>query len=183
MSRSAYTHKMPRRAGFGTGTVSLLVIFTLLCLATLAMLSYSTVASNKTINERGFRHTEALAAAQGEAARTLAAIDGELLRLLDEWQQEQVIQAASSSPASPPVAGEYSRRVAQALEEMGCTALEEQDTYSFIVPIDENSRLVTTFRALAPGGESRYEVLAQSSVVTEDWAPEPGPGIWEGPNA
>ena len=41
-----------RRSGVGTGTTSLLMIFTVLCFATLAMLSLSTAANGRRIAAR-----------------------------------------------------------------------------------------------------------------------------------
>ncbi|MDL2254507.1 hypothetical protein LJC49_10670 [Ruminococcaceae bacterium OttesenSCG-928-I18] len=112
------THKTRQRtrSGVGTGTTSLLMIFTVLCFATLALLSLSTATANQRIQQRSLDGTAALATAEGEAAVKLAELDTALQR-----------GAAENTAAG-----------------LGWQATESEGVYQYTVPIDENHELVTT---------------------------------------
>lgn len=63
-------------AGIGSGYLSIMMIFVVLCLTMLAALSYSTAAGEKKYSEKSAEYTKAYYAADFEAKRTLAAADG-----------------------------------------------------------------------------------------------------------
>lgn len=142
------------RSGVGTGTTSLLMIFTVLCFATLALLSLSTAASNQRIQKRSFEGTAALAVAEGQAAEKLAELDTEL-------------SAAASRESWNALA----------------TGLEWQKNadgyYESAVPIDESHQLVTVVELL-PEGPGNYRVISQMSVFTGEWTPTQDGDIWSG---
>ncbi|MDL2324150.1 hypothetical protein LJC61_03230 [Ruminococcaceae bacterium OttesenSCG-928-A16] len=152
-----------RRTGVGTGTVSLLVIFTVLCLATLALLSTSTAASNRRISQRSVQNTIQLANVQGQAAQKLAQLDTALLALPKTEDDAQ-----------------YYTQALQAAKNLGCEGDAAQNTVWFTLPITETTTLITKVQLLPPGSDTRYQMVEQSSQITGEWSPEQGGILWPG---
>ncbi len=166
MNEIRYGGRFKQRAGIGTGTTSLLVIFTILCLATLAILSLSTAASSQRIHRRSAEATMSLAVAEGAADVKLAEIDGMLADL----------QAGTG-------AGEENAYYVAALRgasAMGCQIDSGKNQITYSVPIDENNELVTKILVLNPTGGERYTVLEQVAVRTGPWEPVDEGELWTG---
>ena len=157
--RSAPRGGSSARMGMGVGTTSILMIFTVLAFATLALLSLSTAASNMRIQQRGIDRTTALAAAEGEAAAKLAELDAVL----------SSIGAGAS----------YQRDALVAAEGIGFTVDNDAKTAAYTAAVDENNDLVTVVAFDAPGTPG-YRLVSQISSYTGDWAPEAGAGFWPG---
>ncbi|MDE5860489.1 MAG: hypothetical protein K2H23_08950, partial [Oscillospiraceae bacterium] len=64
-----------RPVGIGTGYLSIMMIFVVLCLTMLAALSYSTAQNEMKYSEKSGDYTNAYYAADIAAKRTLAAVD------------------------------------------------------------------------------------------------------------
>lgn len=139
-----------RRSAIGTGTTSLLVIFTLLCFATLAMLSFTTAVSNQRMQKGSGENVTNRLAAEGIAAAALARLDDELL-------------GAGDADAI--------------LDELGFTAGEEKDTYRLVTPIDDTNQLITEVEL---SGVGSYRLVAQRVEWTGEWTPEQTVGVWPG---
>lgn len=156
-----------RRSGVGTGTTSLLVIFTILCMATLALLSLSTAVSSRRINVRSFEGVKNLVTAEGAAAQQLAQIDLALLTLQQDFsgRNEKI----------------YFEQAAAELEKAGCTVDKETGQAWFACEIDENHKLITKLEIMGPKAETRYQLLEQMSHMTSEWEPEAGGQYWAGP--
>lgn len=151
-----------RRGGIGVGTTSLLVIFTMLCMTTLALLSLSSAISNRRIQQRGVDGTVNLAAAYGEADRVLAEIDACLL---------EAGESAGDEAA-------YYRSALAMLEALGCEATGT-DTAAFALPVDEDKMLVCEVRLSPPGEQTRYVEIARVVKLTMEWTPG-GTAVWPG---
>ena len=104
------------RSAVGTGTTSLLMIFTVHCFATLALLSLSTATSNQRIQQRSVDGINTLATAEGEAATKLAELD----------------TALQSGGAGTNV------------QTLGWQKGEGENTYTYTVAIDSEHQLITT---------------------------------------
>lgn len=63
-------------AGIGSGYLSIMMVFVVLCLTMLAALSYSTASGEKKYSEKSAEYTKAYYAADLDAKHTLAAVDG-----------------------------------------------------------------------------------------------------------
>ena len=149
------------RSGVGTGTTSLLMIFTVLCFATLAMLSLSTAASNDRIQERGLSGSKALAEARGAAAVEVASLDEMLLQL----QQQDTGDAYFDEALA-----------------LAATRGWETDAVNSITlrtAVNEESVLVTTLALLEPGQAARYELMSQTTELVNGWAPEQDGQLWQ----
>lgn len=159
--------KMPKprqkhRSGVGTGTTSLLMIFTVLCFATLAMLSLSTAASNARIQNRGLQGASALAAAKGAAATEVANLDEELFLLLNK---------SGGAEDYLDLAFGIAQNRGWIVDKANASILLRQT-------IDDGSLLETELLLLKPGLGARYQVLRQVSTLVNGWAPETGGQLW-----
>ena len=152
-----------RRSGVGTGTTSLLMIFTVLCFATLAMLSLSTAASNERIQTRGIFGAQSAAAARGVAAEYTAALDEELLAL------------RQSTPASEEV---FFAKAEDLAENMGWSVSREDHTVTLQLPVNDTSILVTTLRICSLQEEMRYESMLQQTAPKDGWQADGGGNLW-----
>ncbi len=155
MSQPRFQKRKPKgaRNGFGTGTTSLLMIFTVLCFATLALLTLSTAASNARIQQRSFAGTAALAKAEGAAAEALARLDEALLQ----------------NPQNPEAV----------LLQQGWKKTGEEGRYQIATLIEAGHDLVTVIEVKATGN---WQMVAQRASYTGEWTPAaPGP-IWNGGN-
>lgn len=159
-----------RRNGVGTGTTSLLMIFTVLCFATLAMLSLSTAAASRRIQQRGIENSVNLAAAQGQAAQAVAALDEALLALRQEYTDPP--GAITDRDVS------YDDAALNAATALGWAALEEAGALELVLPVDEGTELVTTLRLNAQDEEARYTLTGQASRLIDGWQPEDDGGLW-----
>ncbi len=140
------------RSGFGTGTTSLLMIFTVLCFATLAMLTLSTAASNARIQQRSLQGTAALAKAEGEAAEAVAELDA----------------ALAAAPAEDPAALAAS---------LGWQATGSPLVFQLATSMEENHQLLTEVQ-LQEGGP--LTLVSQKTVYTGEWTPGQNGQLWNG---
>ena len=154
------------RSGVGTGTTSLLMIFTVLCFATLAMLSLSTAASNDRIQERGLSGSRALAEARGAAAVEVASLDETLLQL---QEGAELIRSDTT----------YMDRALAAAQERGWETDAAANTITMRNTVNEDSVLVTKLTLLEPGETARYEVMSQTTELVNGWAPEQDGQLWQ----
>jgi hypothetical protein len=152
-----------RRSGVGTGTISLLMIFTVLCFATLAMLSLSTAAASQRIQQRGVQGSLSSAEARGAAAEKVAALDA---ALLEPWRLGGGAAEAYLEAATEIALGQ------------GWDENEENGTLLLILPAGDTSELVTELRLLAPGDVGRYEVVRQNTRILGGWQPGEDGSLW-----
>lgn len=155
------------RSGVGTGTISLLMIFTVLCFATLALLSLSTAASDRRIQQRGFERTQNLAAAEGRAAEKLAELDGALLALPDDAAGADGYLAAALTAARG----------------FGWEVDAAAASCQWTEPIDSENDLVTTIRLGDGDEDARYTLTGQATVYVGSWEAEESGGVWIPPAA
>ncbi len=170
------------RSSVGTGTISLLMIFTVLCFATLALLSLTTAVSNQRIQKNNFDRTVALSAAEGETAVAIAALDAQLAGLDDvSWTDGNtaVVEFADEEAARLAVV----RAVQPLAEEQGWQVDAEEGTLTWTQPIDEENQLVTVLAPQVQGAQARYELLSQKTVYTGEWTPEQPGQVWPGNGA
>lgn len=153
-----------RRSGVGTGTTSLLMIFTVLCFATLAMLSLSTANTSRMMQERGLENAQLTAQARGQAAQQVAVLDEALLAL----QKTPLDEAA------------YYVEAEKAAEGLGWAADAEAHTVSLVLPMNDETQLVTTLQLNAPGSSQRYALVAQAPELIEGWQAEGEGPVWAG---
>lgn len=153
-----------RRSGVGTGTTSLLMIFTVLCFATLALLSLSTAATNRRIQQRGQQAATSFALAQGDSAKKLSEID-------------EVLAELQTQDLGDPV---YFTQAAARLELLGCTAGKNTNEMEFTLPIDEFNVLKVNFTINSQQDTHRFTLQRQISERIGEWEPEDNGILWPG---
>lgn len=147
------------RGSIGTGTISLLMIFTVLCFATLAMLSLSTSASDRRIQQRGFTRAVDLAAAEGGAAAAMADLD-------------EALVALDASGAA------YQAEALRTAADLGWEVDEAGGSCIWTEPLDAENDLVTTVRIDAAGADSRFTLTGQVTKFTGTWEAETPDNLW-----
>lgn len=157
--RSVKRYNRSGRSGVGTGTISLLMIFTVLCFATLALLSLSTAASDRRIQSRGYENAVQLATAEGTVSEKLAGLDKVLYDL-------------------EGAGGEYLEQATEAARNLGWTLDEESGYLVYEVEIDTENNLVTTVRIDPAEAATRYTLIGQTTVYQGEWEPEADGGLW-----
>lgn len=141
------------RSSVGTGTTSLLMIFTVLCFATLGMLTLSTAASNARIQQRSFEGTAALAAAEGKAAEAVARL-------------EAALATAAQGDA-----------LAEAATPLGFTETEEPGVWQLVTEVEQDHQLITQVQAKQNGA---VQVVGQTTQYTGAWTPGQNGQLWPG---
>lgn len=156
---SAKRYSRSARPGVGTGTVSLLMIFTVLCFATLAMLCLSTAASDRRIQQRGYQRAVDLAAAEGTAAEAMAELDEALLMLDSQGEA-------------------YLKKALQAAAGLGWEVAEAEGSATWTAPLNENNNLVTAVHINTGAAGTRFFITSQTTVYTGAWEAEPPGDLW-----
>lgn len=155
------TPRNRRQSGVGTGTISLIVVFTVLCFATLALLSLSTATSSMRIQQRGLQLNQSIAAAKGRAAQAVSELDAQLSELEALHDDDSNYISAAHSAA----------------ETLGW--LQGDDalfTQSFTV--NDEILLVCSIRIEALDSVVRYSVVQQSTVPAGGWQQAIGGELW-----
>lgn len=167
------------RASVGTGTISLLMIFTVLCFATLALLSLSTAASNRRIQERSLENAMYMAQAEGVAAQTIAQIDAAIDAVeVETDEEEESLMGIMPDPEEAEAA--YYQAAQQAVRALGVEIDSVQHTITFVTEIDEFHELVTVLTIQPPDSSTNIVLTSQTSHYTGTWVPEGQGDLWTG---
>lgn len=152
-----------RRSGVGTGTTSLLMIFTVLCFVTLSMLSLTTALRNYSMQNRGMQTAGSVAVARGQAARRMARLDEELYALREEATDEDAYYAAALATA----------------EGVGFVAGSEENHVVLLTQVDDKNELLTELLLEAPSQPYRYSLVRQETRLIGGWQPEMEGELWK----
>lgn len=165
-----------RRPSLGTGTISLLVIFTVLCFSTLALLSLTSAVNNQRIHHRSLLMAHSLTTAEGDAARTLAQLDETL------FTQQQAYAAADNNNEvlQQTALNNYYQQAFAAARELGFEVDETTLTATCRHTVDNNNELITVLTFNAPEEAQRYHITAQYSLMTGEWTPDNSGQHWPG---
>lgn len=189
-----------RRPGMGVGTISLLVIFTVLCFSTLALLSLSSAANYRRISRPSQIAAQNLAAAEGVAAEKIADLDAVLAEVqarvlagLPDGTDEAALPPQEDADVSISQAEQpdeetlqtkdlqYFRMVALRARDMGFETYNNGQLLRFSCPVDESHTLVTEVELMPVESAERYRITKQASIMTGEWEPGEGTGhLWGG---
>lgn len=150
-----------RRSGVGVGTISLMVIFTILCLSVLALLSVSTVQSDRRISERSTDNIIDISAQKGSVAKIIAELDDKLVYLPIMEEEE------------------YFENAMEICEELGFTVYPDR-VVEIIFPLSSGALLKTKLEILPQGEKTRYLALEQVIEQSREWVPEEDGTLWLG---
>lgn len=165
-----------KRSGVGIGTTTLLVIFTLLCMATLALLSLSTALNDANIHGRNLQNMQALAVAEGESAATVAGLDAALCAVHTAQFGHSGRPGGSTTQAA---AQQYYQAAERELAALGCTVDAETHTARFTTAVGTHAELVTTITITPPGGVGRYTITGQVAHPVGEWQPGDSQPVWQ----
>lgn len=139
-----------KRNAVGLGGASLVLIFSILCLAIFAVLALSSANRERTLTERLENSTSAYYAADSAAVE----IEAKLTQAL----------ARGETPA----------------EIDGVTVTAAGGTYSYTCPIDGQRTLAVVLRADDTAAGACLRVLQWRETSAADWTPQDGLDVWQG---
>lgn len=142
------------------GTISLMMVFIILCMVTLAALSLSSAAANSHYGQKISEHTQEYYAASNEAEEILADIDSALAKAYKKTQYsgEYYLEAAKQLPDSVEAMFENGRLV-----------------ITYQVPINDTQALEVSLSVLtlqqldSEANSTFYRIRSWQKVETEVW--------------
>lgn len=146
----------------GVGYISIMLIFTVICLTILAVLSFQAVYSNNRVSERSEQFTQQYYDADMSAKKTLSELDKIAMEALDGFSFEESFAASAAQlDGVQTVVTQGGVRVDYSAE------INERQTLSVSVMFYSN-----------PAG-NRYDILKWKSG-TENIEQDSHPSVWDG---
>ena len=139
-----------KRNAVGLGGASLVLIFSILCLAIFAVLALSSANREKTLTDRLKASTEAYYAADSRAVE----IEVKLREALARGETPSEID--------------------------GVTVTAQNDTYTYACPIDERRTLAVVLKAARNQLPVTLQTLQWCEISTADWTPQEELDVWKG---
>ena len=134
-----------RPAGIGTGYLSIMMIFVVLCLTMLAALSYSAASAEKRYSDKSGDYTREYYAADLEAKRVLAEIDG-IAAEYDDYTDFMFLAELDA------VEGTEYRQLPDGVEISWQTQINERQSISAAVKYSGRGYTVTEWRTVSSSG-------------------------------
>ena len=139
-----------KRNAVGLGGASLVLIFSILCLAIFSVLALSSANREKTLTDRLKASTKAYYAADSRAVE----IEVKLREALARGETPSEID--------------------------GVTVTAQDDTYTFACPIDERRTLAVVLKAARNQLPVTLQTLQWCEISTADWTPQEELDVWKG---
>ena len=138
-----------KKRSFGTGAVSILLVFVILCLVAFGVLSLSTAQAGLGYAQTAAEDASAYYSASVQAEEELASLARKLAR---QWEEEP---------------SQYPGSLSAYAEENGWTA--ENDALTLTVPISGAKLLTVTVRPQKPENGMYYQVLSYCTAPAQPW--------------
>ena len=139
-----------KRNAVGLGGASLVLIFSILCLAIFSVLALSSANREKTLTDRLKASTEAYYAADSRAVE----IEVKLREALARGETPSEID--------------------------GVAVTAQDDTYTYACPIDERRTLAVVLKAARNQLPVTLQTLQWCEISTADWTPQEELDVWKG---
>ncbi len=146
----------------GVGYISIMLIFTVICLTILAVLSFQAVYSNDRVSSRSEIFTQEYYDSDAAAKSTLARLDLAAVQAAEGFSFEESFMTAAAE-----IEG-----VSTAMVPGGVRA-------DYSVRINDRQYLAVSVEFHADSSDGRYDVLEWRSV-TRDSTEESSPAVWDG---
>ena len=146
----------------GVGYVSIMLIFTVICLTIFAVLSFQAVYSSDKMSSRSDGFTQQFYTADMEAKKTLSELDGLAAEALEDFSFEDAFIDAVSG-----IDGVSAARIAEGVQVDYSQKINERQTLA-----------VSVVFYSAPAGE-RFKILKWNSTEQEI-SGESHPSVWDG---
>ena len=140
------------------GTVSLLMIFIILCMVTFAALSLSSAADHR-FSQKMADHSKEYYKASGQAETKLAEID-------------HILDIAYKGAESDD---DYYQQIKDSLPEISRTFTKENPLISYQADMNDSQAVFVQLRILSPteiasnGSSSYYQIVAWKEINTKEW--------------
>lgn len=159
----ADSEKKGRAGGtVGVGYVSIMLIFTVICLTIFAVLSFQAVFSSDKMSSRGEGFMQQYYTADMAAKKTLAQLDGLAAQAQDGFSfEDSFIEAVS------------------AIEGASAARVPEGVRVDYSQEINERQTLAVSVVFFSAPGEERFDILRWSAVEAEIDS-ESHPSVWDG---
>ncbi|MDO5590664.1 MAG: hypothetical protein Q4F98_06365 [Lachnospiraceae bacterium] len=138
------------------GSVTLLMIFIVLCMITFAALSLSSAASDAKATEKSIRHTKKYYKATSLAEETVADIDSFL--------KESRNHTSGKAQYFQHIKNKYKNNAHIKIAESS-----KGLTLTFLTKMNEKQALKTTLRILDPADNERYTITSWQTIATTKW--------------
>lgn len=146
----------------GVGYISIMLIFTVICLTILAVLSFQAVYSNDRVSELSEQFTQQYYDADMAAKKTLAQLDNTALEALDGFSfEESFVNSAAE------------------LDGVQTAVVPGGVWVDYSVGINERQVLSVSVMFYSGPADSRYDILRWQSS-TEDIEQDSHPSVWDG---
>ena len=159
-------HKPGTGGVVGVGYISIMLIFTVICLTIFAVLSFQAAYSNDRLSVLGEEFTRQYYAADMQAKKILSELDYKSAELLGGFH--------------------YGEELAAAAEEIsgGTASLTAKDgrecvLVNYSVEMNDRRRLSVSVLFFTSVGEYRYEILSWKTTTDENPA-DSHPNVWDG---
>ncbi len=157
MKNNKLSQSENRPAGIGTGYLSLMMIFVVLCLAMLSALSLSASVSEQKYSSRSAEYTKAYYSADSAAKRTLAEIYS-IAGGYDDYSDFMLISELEE------------------LENVAVKDVPDGTVMSWTTPINERQKIYSEVKITG----NRIEVTRWQTILGESPAEDAPLGVWSG---
>ncbi len=150
--------------GMGVGYVSLVMIFSVICLTVLAVLSYQAAGANDILNDKSGRFTSEYYAADSRAKEKLALLDEIALEVSDGFFSD-----------------DFTAACVEELPDVRVKSTPEGVEVSFAEPVNERLSLDVqiTFYSFSADG-NRYSITEWKTVPAAQDETDEALGVWDG---
>ena len=156
------------------GSVTLMMIFIVLCMVSFAALSLSTAASDSRAAEKSAKHVKEYYAASNEAEETLASIANTLEAAYQSSDNEnayleKVRSAYTTKEATNSADGASSEESSTSVNGTALTLADSDDGLVISYNVDLNKKQVLAVSVLVQYKGSLYKITSWQVVNTTEW--------------
>lgn len=170
MTKETFGGGKGRKPGFGgvvgVGYISVMLIFTVICLTIFAVLSFQAAYSNNRLSERGEDYTKQYYTADMQAKKILSELDYKSAELVGGFNYGEELAAAAED-----ISGGTASLTARDGRE--CVLV------SYSVEMNDRQRLSVSVLFYTSVGGHRYEILSWKTTTDEHTA-DSHPNVWDG---
>lgn len=159
-------HKTGTGGVVGVGYISIMLIFTVICLTIFAVLSFQAAYSNNRLSERGVEFTRQYYAADMQAKKILSQLDLKAAEITGGFDFTGEFVAAAQEISG----GSAQKTVQNGVE---CVRVE------FTAPVNDRVSLSVSVLFRSAWSEKRYEILGWKTTTT-DISDDSRPNVWNG---
>lgn len=155
--------KPKMRFSGGVGYISIMLIFTVICLTIFAVLSFQAAYSNNRVIGRSEEYTQQYYDADASAKKTLSELDLLAAGLQGEFSFDEKFSSAASN-----------------IDGVSVTAVPEGVRADYSVSINERQSLSVSVVFYRAAADARYRILSWRSDSSGSISGDDHPSVWDG---